>query len=50
MVEVPASVSHLITVNEEFAVLLCSSARCRHALTVRGIEEHLCKSHTETLV
>ena len=49
MVEVPASVAHLIAVNTEFAVVLCIGAGCRHALTVSGIGEHLRKSHLEQL-
>ena len=49
MVEVPASLGHLIAVNDKFAVLLCVSTRCRHALTVGGIGEHLRKSHLEGL-
>ena len=32
MAEVPESVSSLITVNKEFAVLVCSGAWCRHLL------------------
>lgn len=47
MMEVPASVAHLIGVNSEFAVLFCSSPRCRHAQAVRGIAEHLRKVHHE---
>ncbi len=47
--EIPQSVAHLIAVNDDFGVLLCRSARCRHALTVKGLGEHLRKSHLETL-
>ena len=47
--EIPQSVAHLIAVNKKFGVLLCRSARCRHALTVKGLEDHLRKLHVETL-
>ena len=47
--EIPQSVAHLIAVNDNFGVLLCRSARCRHALTVKGLEDHLRKLHVETL-
>lgn len=47
--EIPQSVAHLITLNDEFGVLLCRSDRCRYALTVNGLGEHLRKSHLETL-
>ena len=46
--EIPAAVAHLIGINSEFAVLLCRSAGCRHAQTVRGIAEHLRKVHHES--
>ena len=39
--------AHLIAVNHEFAVLLCKSPGCRHAVTLAGIAEHLRKFHHE---
>ena len=36
MVEVPASLVRLITINRGFAILMCSSARYKHALTVEA--------------
>lgn len=45
--EVPSSLAHLIAVNTEFAVLLCTHPQCSHAQTTKGIAEHLRKGHHE---
>ncbi len=45
--QIPPSVVHLIAVNLEYAVLLCTKPQCRHAQAVRGIEEHLRRFHHE---
>lgn len=45
--EVPSSLAHLIAVNTEFAVLLCTHPQCSHAQTIKGIAEHLRKGHHE---
>jgi hypothetical protein len=44
-IEVPTALSQLIAVNVEYGVLLCLSGKCRKAVSLAGIVEHLRKIH-----